>query len=1074
MNAFNRQALDPANNVVIDACAGSGKTWLLVSRIIRLLLDGVAPGEILAITFTRKAQQEMAYRLREWLRYMALAPEPDLRRFLADRALEADAIDRLLPQARCLFEQFLAADPPMTIQTFHGWFLQLLKHVPLPGGWAGEQDVAERISPLLEEAWMRFAETLHQAPGSVQAQALNQLYRDYGQANIQRLLRDFVARRAEWWAYTRGQADPVGYALQQLAAELGADAGGGVEARLLADPGLRHDLQAYGDLLLQNTAADQEAAARLQQALQAGDPVWQFQHLHGVLCTAQNEPRVRRPSAAQAKRLGTAGEQRFLQLHETLSERLCKAFLARQEAAVYRLNEAALPLGQALLGHYQEVKHAHQVVDFTDIEWQASELLNHSAYAEYMQYKLDSRYRQILLDEFQDTNPLQWQVLSAWLQAAEAVQMRPGIFLVGDPKQSIYRFRRAEPRLFQRAADYLEQAYGAVRLSQDVSRRCAPAILEVVNRTFATGYDGFLPHSAHHGSQWGRVELLPLAVPAAAAEGGTEAAVDSRHAQEGALLAQRLRDLVGRWLITDASGVRRPAQYQDILLLVRSRTHLEAYEQALRAAGIPYVSSRQGGLLETLECRDLTALLTFLSAPFDPLSLMHALRAPLFAASDADLLLLAQANGATWPERLQAAGQASACLKRAASLIEQWRALADTRPVHDLLDCIYAEGDVLQRYRDAVPAARLNAVVENLHAFMELSLTLEAGRYPSLARFLDALAQLRLAPLEEAPNEGRLGEAGNAVQILTIHAAKGLEAPITWLLDAHQAALPEQDFRVLVDWPPASPRPRHFSLCGRTQARGAARAAYFQEEARQAAREAQNLLYVAMTRARQVLLLSGVEQKRAGETMYTAVQEGIGASDASGHQVWGASPALAPDSALAPVPCAPPLPLPHACQPVGSRQPEVQHFGRHFAARLQAVLEQLQQDGAAADWAPLQRRLRLDTPTLRRLVTQAQALLATPALVRFFDRACYQWARNGVSYQVPDHAPQSVDRLVECEDAVWVLGYSDYDAEGDTPEVQAACAQLQAHCQVLAPLFGGQPVQGVLLLAGGHWRTVAA
>jgi ATP-dependent helicase/nuclease subunit A len=195
---------------------------------------------------------------------------------------------------------------------------------------------------------------------------------------------------------------------------------------------------------------------------------------------------------------------------------------------VYRCNRAALRCGAELLQHYQRLKEERGVVDFTDVEWRTHQLLSHGDHAEYMQYKLDARYRHILLDEFQDTNPLQWQVLKAWLDASAAAQLRPTVFLVGDPKQSIYRFRRADARLFRIAAEFLVREYGAERLEQHMSRRNAPPVLDAVNRVFREepGFDGFTPHESHHPDLPGRVEVLPLAAsgPPQASAGADEGA----------------------------------------------------------------------------------------------------------------------------------------------------------------------------------------------------------------------------------------------------------------------------------------------------------------------------------------------------------------------------------------------------------------------------------------------------------------------------------------------------------------------------------------------------------------------
>src|SRR5262245_13171390 len=164
------RALTPKASVVIEACAGSGKTWLLVSRIVRLLLDGAAPSQILAITFTRKAAQEMATRLREWLFALATADDDTAREFLRPREIPEDQVEAALPKARALFEQLLAQQPAITIATFHSWFLQLLRRAPLDAAGAlGEVNLVEQTSSLVDEAWQLFASQAQREPGSAVA-----------------------------------------------------------------------------------------------------------------------------------------------------------------------------------------------------------------------------------------------------------------------------------------------------------------------------------------------------------------------------------------------------------------------------------------------------------------------------------------------------------------------------------------------------------------------------------------------------------------------------------------------------------------------------------------------------------------------------------------------------------------------------------------------------------------------------------------------------------------------------------------------------------------------------------------
>ena len=1152
-NEINRAALNPTGSAVVEACAGSGKTWLLVSRIVRLLLAGAAPSEILAITFTRKAAQEMAARLRDWLRLLALAPDEEVRAFLRERAVPEHEIESLLPRARSLFEIFLSAQPGITINTFHGWFLQLLQRAPLESGAGGDWGLLDQTSALLEEAWQTFAEELQSDPGSEAAQALDFLFTEHGLHNTRGLLLDFVAKRAEWWAYAQGAEDAAAFAAEALRRDLAVEPERDVLAELFADSGLILDLQSFLGLLEINTDTDKGLAVGLARVLSLFPPDYvgcnkrsalhhveqhtaqcasligalrglnledTFSAICTVFFTLKGEPRKRKASKDQAKRLGAEGEARLLELHGRLCERLAAVRDALAALAAYRFNRAGLRCGAGLLAAYQRLKEERRAVDFTDVEWRVHQLLNRSDHAEYMQYKLDCRYHHILLDEFQDTNPLQWQIMRSWLDASTGAGSAPTVFLVGDPKQAIYRFRRADARLFGIAADFLEQGYGAARLQQNVSRRSAPPVLEAVNRLFGqeAEFTGFDLHQAHHAGIPGRVEVLPLAqddsdsvgwAPLLCPRGidsvGTKAVPtllrdplaealeeeeDQRVEREALQLAEKIGGMVGVWQIATENGAGRPAEFRDILLLKRSRTRLEIYERALRAARIPYVSSRQGGLLDTLECSDLTALLTFLITPFADLCLAQALRSPLFGCSDDDLMALAREPDGSWWARLHAVAgreQSSPSLCRALGLLQGWLALTDTLPVHDLLDRIYSEGGLLSRYAAAVPEAMRGAVQANLHAFMELALNVDSGRYPSLPKFINELQQLRRAAAQEAPDEGIVGDAGNAVRILTIHGSKGLESPIVWLLDAHASPRNERGYRAVLDWPPENSRPQHFFLYAGKRERAAQWQPVFDAEAQLERREDLNLLYVAMTRARQVLIVSGSESARKSEESWhgkllRAVQvdpplphpspaggEGLftGQSFTNGTPLpsWergrgeGASPARKEAYTL-----------PNAIIPTGKRISQRQTEAQRHGIRLHALLEWIAPPEPVLNRAWMQERLEVDDTEFDALWREALHLTQTPHLQRFFDPAGYVNAWKEVPYRTASGESRRLDRLVEFDDSVWILDFK--AAERAEEGNLAACAApylgvMREYRGAMGGVFAPKRVRAVLVFGNG-------
>ncbi len=264
---LNAAALDPAHSVVIEACAGSGKTWLLVSRIVRLLLAGVRPSEILAITFTRKAAQEMQARLHEWLHFLAISGDTEIAQFLRDREVPEGEIEAALPRARALFEAFLTDQPGITVSTFHGWFLQLLKRAPLAAGSANGANLVDQESSLIDEAWELFAEGLQRQPDSPVAVALNWLLENYGLASTRSLLTAFVRKRAEWWAFTRSSQEPVRFALDNLRGAMAVAPDDDVIAAMFADPSLQDALGEYAALLERNEVkSDVERAEELRLA----------------------------------------------------------------------------------------------------------------------------------------------------------------------------------------------------------------------------------------------------------------------------------------------------------------------------------------------------------------------------------------------------------------------------------------------------------------------------------------------------------------------------------------------------------------------------------------------------------------------------------------------------------------------------------------------------------------------------------------------------------------------------------------------------------------------------------------
>ncbi len=820
---FTAAACDPQHSVVVEACAGSGKTWLLVARMLRLLLAGAEPAELLAITFTRKAAQEMRERLVQLLQELALADQQAAAVLLTERGIRPQELAAVLPLARRLYDKVLSSPQSLAMDTFHSWFGRLIQLAPLASGVPHGFSLVEATGELQREAYGQLMQSLKDPDNAPLKEALLYLYREVGDFNAQKMMNPFLDKRAEWWASNENEFD--GQPLDWLRDMCGLDAERDARLGLWDDSGLRSRIGMLARILGEGSAANQGNAVKMEQALTDGASLENFDKLCGGFFTGTGGPRshntkTKALTASIAKYIGPDSATAFEDECTALGDMLKLLERRSSEKFVVGINEALFTVGAAYLECYQALKSDQRVFDFADLEWQAYRLLSNEEYAAYLHSRLDARYKHILLDEFQDTNPLQWSIVQAWLDAYGDDAARPSVFIVGDPKQSIYRFRRAEPRVFTSARAMLASR-GAYVLRTNQTRRNARAVVEVLNRSMQDNpiYAPQTTASSVEGDVWRLPLITEVSVDGGDEEGEgssarfplrnplttpLEEAEDARRLDEGRQVAKAL--LQAR---QGMAGAHFP--WSEVMLLVRRRTHLSAYERALREAGIPFVSSRRGGLLEALEVADLIALLTFLITPGDNRALAHVLKSPIIDAADADLIALAQRNEANWWKRLQASVDegaqegtqegTNAVLQRAVGLLRAWMQAAHDLPVHDLLDRILHQGNLPARYAQHASPADRSQVIGNISAFTELALNMDAGRYPSLPKFIAALGAFQQGGEADAPDESTVDSAADAVRILTIHSAKGLEASVVVMLDANNSDAAKDQVGILCQWP---------------------------------------------------------------------------------------------------------------------------------------------------------------------------------------------------------------------------------------------------------------------------------
>ena len=1064
---FYALACDPRRSIVVEACAGAGKTWMLVSRMLRALLEGAQPQDILAITFTRKAAGEMRARLNDWLAEFAAPACSAEKRIeaLAQRGMSAQQALEFEPTLGALQERVLASGRAVEIRTFHAWFAQLLRAAPLDMlaelGLQADMALIESLDDHLSAVYRRFHAVVckdEALRADFDAQVLLR-----GRSQLRKWLDTALHKRIE--IELTDNAGRLDSSVPNAAAQW---------PELAELPHPRHRIQApdVRSLMLslaqalgaQTGAVPRKQGSLLEQAMKEGEADAAFAGAWAALFTQKNE--LRKKLDVPQLEAAAACLQRIQQ--------------ACEQQAAHEEHLRMTRLARVLLVQFAAYKRARGLADMPDLERCALALLRDSNLAGWLQERLDSSIRHVLIDEFQDTSPLQWQALHAWLSGYAGAggggsgQRPPGVFIVGDPKQSIYRFRRAEPRVFAAAREFVVDGLQGQVLECDHTRRNLPQILTAVNAVFNQAqsdgeFQGFREHttgaSLAASAQTAGVFCLPRTERPLKAERSDSAAdacvwrdslTTPRHQPEEALRQQEARQVA---LAVHELVVQHGVLPGAIYILSRKRLSLRWAAQALAALQLPRAAAEATALLDSPAVRDLVAVLDVLASHTQNLALAQALRSPLFAASDADLIAIADAVSAgqketSWWQALMSLRDVSAALQRAQGLLRSWSDAALALPPHDLLDRIVGEGEFRERTAAAVSAERRSAALNAIDALLGLSLSLNGARYATPYNFVRALKRgaLKLPlPLQ-----------ADAVQLLTVHGAKGLEADVVFVMDADPELQRAETAAVLVDWPIEAAAPRR---CAFVYSESVARCPPSLQdvvavEAAAREREELNSLYVAMTRARRCLVFSATQPyaSHSAQSWWQRLQ--------TLSTPWTPQPATAPSSGSAAthVFVLPALPVWNApakalnaprllIEPASdiSRKGEAFHRAMEWATARNAVESAVQVQAWCAQAA---REFQLGDAAAQDVFEVVQRVLTSPATQRFFSGDALAWAGNEVAVSASDEQGQRVlriDRLVALRCAAdgksngpqietwWVLDYKLHSAPHSVPEL---CAQL--------------------------------
>ena len=852
--AFYAIACDPARSVAVEACAGAGKTWMLVSRMLRALLDGCAPHEILAITFTKKAAGEMRQRLQEWLEQFSHKPLDELTAELIARGISPQGALEKREALQNLYRQLLEAGRPVQIRTFHSWFAALLGTAPLAllqqQGLPAHFELLEDDAEAVREVWPPFLQAVAES-ASLRADYEAVVAR-HGRSQTHKALAAALAKRVEFdLADAAGVVDASVPPFQQAYPDLAA----------LAEPA--EALQTEAALQRWRSRASALGAESNKTPQKAADAI-----IDALACTDLNQrlDMLRKAMFVAKEDRLSKNLEKFPAAQEAEPE-LQRLLTARRQHEAWQHQQRMARLARCLIAQFVAVKQQHGWVDMNDVERTALVMLADPVLSGWVQERLDARIRHLLVDEFQDTNPLQWQALHAWLAGyagSGGGSAAPSVFIVGDPKQSIYRFRRAEPQVFIAAQAFVQGGLGGDLLSCDHTRRNAQGVIAAVNAVMGqaqaqhetTGFRDHTTESKHQG------QLLRLPAITDADDDGQSAARDPlawrdsltepRHEAEE---TQRMRECTqaAAWVAAQIASGTPP---QEVLVLARKRDRLASMQDALRALHLPCVQPEKADLCDAPEVQDMVALLDVLVSPTHDLSLARALKSPLFRLGDDALVALAvlrrqpEHAGCSWFDLLLKSELLALDLQAIGPVLLQYQGWVQRLPPHDALHAIYQHGDLLARFAAAAPAAQRMAVLANLRALLSAALQHDGGRYLTPYAFVRAMKKGGV----RAP--GRVD--AQAVRLLTVHGAKGLEARCVLLLDTDTRPQKAETMGVLVDWPGEKTEPAGFVfLASESSPPPSAEAALAAEQqARQ--REELNMLYVAMTRAKHCLALSSV------------------------------------------------------------------------------------------------------------------------------------------------------------------------------------------------------------------------
>ncbi|MEP4035122.1 double-strand break repair helicase AddA [Pseudophaeobacter sp.] len=1080
------RAARPDASTWLAANAGSGKTKVLTDRVARLLLKGVQPQHILCLTYTKAAASEMQNRLFQRLGEWAMLRDAQLTAALSELG-EVNTAPEDLAQARTLFARAIETPGGLKIQTIHSFCSSLLRRFPLEAGVSPQfSEMEDRAASLLR------AEIVEDMAKGEMAHLVEPLARHVGGSDFEDLTAALCQRRAEFevpldWSGLLSRFElPDGF--DSAALEALVFIGG--DAELLSRT--RAMLETGG-------TTDQRAAAKLAGI--TTPTLSDLAVLEGIFLTGAGaaDPFTAKVGKFPTKKLREANHSLMDQL-EPLMLRVADARAKRLALMAARKSHDLHQFAQTFLPEYEARKQQRGWLDFDDLILNARHLLNDPAVAAWVLYRLDGGIDHILVDEAQDTSPVQWDVIEKLAQeftAGEGARsdVERTIFVVGDKKQSIYSFQGADPDAFDRmqvefANRLSESGSGLQNAALEFSFRSSAAILRLVDLVFKdsprAGFHADALHRAFKSDLPGRVDLWPVVEKTEDDDDSDWTdPVDrpgSRH--HTVILAERIarqiKEMIDNKVTIPEDGPkrgtfqRRPVHAGDFLILVQRRSEL--FSEIIRAcknADLPIAGADRLKVGAELAVKDIAALLSFLATPEDSLALAEVLKSPLFGWSEQMLFDLAHRRSSKhlWP----------ALRDRREDFPETMAVLDDLRDQTDFLRPFDLIERILTRHKGRQKLlGRLGPEAEDgINALLSQALAYERSDIPSLTGFLVWMQT------DDLEIKRQMGASGDMIRVMSVHGSKGLEAPIVILPDTAKRNAPSDAEIMVADGTPLWKLPKDQMPDLLFSAREAAQEKQQNERLR--------LLYVALTRAEKWLIVATAGTlSKEGDSWYQRVEAaliegGATACDLPGgeglrlsHGDWEALDLVAHEvkekirpvlpevftqpapAYVAPEPAIKPSDLGGAKALPGDQGLDEEE-AKARGSRLHLLLEHLPPQ-PSADWPLLTERLLPEATDGAELLAEASTVLSNPQLSHIF--APEALAEVPVTAQLGSQRIYGIiDRLIVTPDRVLVV---DFKSNAAVPEKAQSCPkgllrQMGAYAAALAQIYPDRQIETALL-----------